>query len=512
MDSIETKEFEDAFTQSLKIMAKSGLIFILVSLVAKFIAYAVRLVVARQGTIVYGAFSIGLMILSIFLVISAAGLSYGAYRFIPEFEEKKNFEKSINIGMVVTVLSAITGIMGGVIMFIASPFFAEVFHIPNSVTMFQVFALSIPFYILGGIFAAIMRSIKKYEYEAGIKVFLENIVRIFLVFFAAWLGFGLIGISAGYVFPAVISFMIIGFFVLKHFNFLKAKPDLNQYKEVLTYSTPLFLSGTISLLIGWFDVLVIGLILSASEVGIYSAAMPTASMVTVIPLALASLEIPLLTALKTKNKKKEFDSVFVKISKWIFYSTFPVFIFIVFFSAEILKVFFGSAYTSGALAMSIGSFGYFISSLSTPANDVLSVFKKTKLVLYNIIIASIVMIGVTITLVPMIGITGGAIGTATALTLNSILLWFETGKLTSENPIKLNYLKSVIASFLAILLAYGFYEIRGGMTSFFISIVIFGFIYVIMLFLLKSFDKFDKSILKMVMAKAGIRQAIQNWI
>ncbi|MCL5011303.1 MAG: flippase [Candidatus Marsarchaeota archaeon] len=512
MDSIETKEFEDAFTQSLKLMAKSGLIFIFVSLIAKLIAYAVRLVVARQGTSIYGAFSIGLMILNIFLTIAAAGLVYGAYRFIPEFEEEKDYEKSRNVGMILTVLSAITGIIGGAIMFIASPFFTEAFHIPNSVLMFQIFALSIPFYILGGVFAAIMRSIKKYEYEAGIKVFLENIVRIFIVFFAAWLGFGLIGVSAGYVFPTVISFIIIGFFVLKNFNFLKAKPDLNQYKEVLMYSTPLFLSGAVSLFIGWFDVLVIGLILSASEVGIYSAAMPTASMVTAIPIALASLEIPLLTALKTKNKKKEFDSVFVKISKWIFYSTFPVFIFIVFFSTEILKVFFGSAYTSGALAMSIGSFGYLISSLSTPANDVLSVFKKTKLILYNIIIASIVMIGVTITLVPIMGITGGAIGTATALTVNSILLWFEAGKLSSENPIKLNYLKSVIASLLAILLAYGFYEIRGGIASFFISIIIFGLVYTIMLFLLKSFDKFDKNILKMIAAKTGIKQTIQKWI
>ena len=512
MDSIETNEFEEAFTQSLKVMAKSGLIFIFVSLVAKLIAYAVRLIVAREGTNVYGSFSIGLMILNIFLVLAGAGLAYAAYRFIPEFEEKKNFEKSRVIGKVVTVLSVITGVAGGVVMFLASPFFAEVFHIPNSVFMFQILALSIPFYTVGGVFAAIMRSIKKYEYEAWIKVFFENIVRIFFVLFAVWFGLGLNGISTAYSIPTVISFIIIGFFVWKYFNFEKAKPDLNEYKEVLAYSTPLFLSGSISLFIGWFDVLVIGLILNASEVGVYSAAMPTASMVTVIPLALASLEIPLLTSLKTKNKKKEFDNVFVKISKWIFYSTFPLFIFIVFFSTEILKVFFGSAYTSGAVAMSIGSFGYLISSLSTPANDVLSVFKKTKLILYNIIISSITMIIITITLVPMIGINGGAIATATALTLNSILLWFEAGKLSSENPIKLNYLKSVAASTLAVLLAYGFYEIRGGTASFLISAIIFTFVYIIMLFSLKSFDKFDKAILKMAAAKAGVKQLINKWV
>ncbi len=512
MDSIETKEFENDFTQSLKLMAKSGIIFILVSLFAKVIAYAVRLVIARQGTSTYGAFSIGLMILNIFLTLAGAGLVYGAYRFIPEFEEKKDGNNSKQIGFVITALSAATGIAGGAIMFLASPFFVSVFHIPNSLLMFQVFALSIPFYTVGGIFAAIMRSIKKYEYEAGIKVFFENIVRIFFVFFAAWLGFGLIGISAGYVIPTVISFLAIGFFVLKYFNFLKVKPEPKQYREVLNYSLPLFLSGTISLFIGWFDVLVIGLMLSASEVGIYSAAMPTASMVTVIPLALASLEIPLLTTLKTKNKKNEFDSVFVKISKWIFYSTFPAFLFIVFFSAEILKVFFGSAYTGGAVAMSIGAFGYFVSSLSTPANDVLSVFKKTRLILYNIIISSIVMIAVTITLVPRLGIAGGAIGTATALTINSILLWIEAGKLTSENPIKLNYLKSILASILAVLISYGFYEIRGGVASFFISIIIFIIIYAVMLFLLKSFDKFDKNILKLVAAKAGIKEAVNKWL
>jgi O-antigen/teichoic acid export membrane protein len=493
-------------------MAKSGLIFIFVSFVAKFIAYIIRLVVARQGTTTYGTFSIGIMVLSIFMTLASAGLIYGAYRFIPEFEEKKKFQESRQIGFAITILSAATGIIAGIIMFIASPFFAEVFHIPNSILMFQIFAVSIPFYNLGNAFAAIMRSIKKYKYEAGIKIFFENIVRIFFVFFAAWLGFGLIGVSIGYAFPAILSFLVIGYFVLKYFNFLNVKPKLKQYREIFNYSAPLFLSGTISLFIGWFDVLIIGLILNAGDVGVYSAAMPTASMVTVIPMALASLEIPLLTTLKAKNSKKEFDSVFVKISKWIFYSTFPVFIFIVFFSAEILKVFFGSAYTGGALAMSIGSFGYLISSLSTPANDVLSVFKKTKLILYNVIISSIAMIIITLTLVPIIGITGGAIGTATALTINSVLLWFEARKLSSQNPLKLNYLKSVAASLLAVLLAYGFYEIRGGLASFGVSIVIFGIVYIAMLFLLNSFDKFDKRILKLVIDKTGVKQIIKKWV
>jgi len=142
--------------------------------------------------------------------------------------------------------------------------------------------------------------------------------------------------------------------------------------------------------------------------------------------------------------KKEINKVSVRTSKWIFFCNLPIFIVLLIFSKDILRIMFGNEYVIGTASFIILLLGYIIHSLSHINSSILIMLKKTKIVFYIGFVTSLFSIIINLLLIPRYGIIGGAIGTSFALILDYLIYAFLAYRFTG---IFIMYIPNVVCRF-----------------------------------------------------------------
>jgi len=481
-------------------LAKGAIIVFLGMFFGRALTYLYVALVARLGSTEYGLLSLGFAFVSFLSIFSILGLRTGVIRYVSFYKGKNNQKKikgtiysSLKISLPVSLVLMI------LLFVFAEKISLLVFHNPDLTIVLRIFSLAIPFLSLSSIFIGGIIGFQKIKYQVLSKEIIENIVKLILTFVLIYIGFGLFGAIIGYVI-AIMGTAIFSFYFLqkKVFPFFKTKlkPVLIT-KELFYYSFPLTFVGVLALIIKWTDVLMIGYYRTTSDVGIYNVALPTANLLVLVPTALMVLFMPIITELYSKRKLKDILLLSKVISKWIFFVNLPIFLLIFLFSKQILNLMFGFEYTQASGVLLILIFGYMIFSLSHIYGAILNTIKKTKIVFYISLIVTIVNVILNYTLIPKIGMFGGAIATSSSLILMVLLSLIVVYKLTKIQILKLNYFKAIIAGLISVLIVYCISLLFHSHSIF--LLIIFGLlflgIYFVFLVLFKSLDEIDKEML-----------------
>lgn len=483
-----------------KKIAKAGLILFLGMVLGRGLTYLYVALVSRLGSANYGLLSLGFVVTLFLSTFALLGLRIGIVRYISYFMGKKNLQKVKGTILSSIRLSLPLSLLLAILLFIFSEFVAvNIFHNSELTSIFRLFSITIPFITLSHVFLGAMIGFQRIEYQVGIKDVGEIFSRLLLTFILIYLGYGLFGVEIAYIISVIITFFLSFYFLKKKvFPQLisKVKPILID-KELFLFSFPLMFTGFLNLVVKWVDIFMIGIFRTASEVGIYNVALPTANLLVIVPTALMGLFMPVITELYSKKKKEDVKDLSKIISKWIFFANLPIFFLIFLFSKPILTIAFGSEYVVGYVALSVLLIGYLIASLSHTYSSILSMIKKTKVIMYVVIITTLINIILNYILIPKIGIVGGAIATSISLILACLFFAIYTYKFTKIQPLKLNYFKGILSGLIALLLIY-YLSILYNPYSIFI-LFIFGLlflaVYFVFLMLFKCLDNTDEEVL-----------------
>ena len=481
-----------------KKIAKGALISFLGMVFGRGLTYLYVALIARLGSSKYGLLSLGFTIVLFLSSLAMIGLKSGIVRYI-SFYLGKNDNNRIK-GTIVSSIKTTLPI--SVILTILLFFFAEkvsslLFHNPALTPILKLFSLTIPLIVLSNIFLSVIIGYQKVGYQIGIKEIIENIIKLALTFILIYLGYDLFGAAVAYAIATFATFILSFYFMQK-----KIFPILNKSiktitftKELLKFSLPLLFVGFFVSIIKWTDVLMIGFFRTTSDVGIYNVALPTASLLVLVPTGMMALFLPVITMLYSKKKKKEIKNLTIRTSKWIFFANFPIFLVLLLFSKQILKVMFGQEYVVGSTVLSILLFAYMIDSVSHVNSSLLLMLKKTKLIFFIGGITALCNIILNILLIPSYGLVGGAIATSASLVFGYIMYAVSSYRFTKIFAIKLFYLKFVTAGILSSLIVYPLViKIEPSIFSIVILSLLFGLIYFVISVLLKSFDEQDKDL------------------
>ena len=491
-----------------KITKGAGIAFIGV-VISKILGYVYRVLIARTDIEIYGLISIGIALFSLLTTISLLGLHKGLLRYVSFYKGKEDFEKikqTIKTSLKITIPFSI---FISVLFFIFSKQISlYFFHTPDLNLVFKIFAFAVPITVFRDLIFSTFQSFQKIKYEVYAKSITENLTKIILTIIFLILGFKTIGLTIAYVLGILIG-TLIAFYFLKRKILPSLKTNIidkssHSKKELLVYSLPLLFTFIIFSILTWTDTLMLGYFKTPLEVGIYNAALPTAFLMYVIPSTLLALFIPILTGLYAQNKKDIFEQVYKRITKWIFLTNIMLLGIFYLFSKEVLQILFGPDYVTGYIALIILSTGYFIGYLLSTSTSVLIIIKKTKLTLVNTLIITIINIILNLYLIPLYGINGAAIATATAFLTRSLLLMIESYFIIKIIPIKLNYLKILFSagtSFFIVKYLIYFLSINIHIFSLIFFSILFVLIYMILLFVTKSLEKEDVFILNAIKKK-----------
>lgn len=510
---------EDKLQSNLKLLAKTSFIVFIGMALSKVLGYVFRVIVARYyGPEVYGLFSIITMVLGIIIAISSLGFMEGLLRFIPQYRIKEK-AKANYLFRLTTKILIFTSLVSAILLFLLSKNIAiNIFHNEELIILLRILSFFVPIAILSGPMLNVIRAYEMINSYSFIYNILQNIIRVLSLIILVVLGLNssatVISFGLGFATALFAAYIVCKYkipeLLLK--ESLSEKEKLETRKEFFSYSLPLLFFGLISMLFYWTDSFFLGYYKGVEAVGFYNAAVPIATLLAIIPELFMQLFFPMINR---EYSKKHFDLInqlSKQIGKWIFMVNFPIFVLIFVFPGAAINILFGSQYLIAENTLRILMFGSFIASIAIISNNLLSMIGKSKMVLTDIVITSVINLILNVILIPMPTIFGmdnnrGIIGAAFATTLSimilNILFVIQAKRKLNVLPIRMKMLNISLIGIISALILIYFRSLFVSSNVFLIGFLAIGFliIYSTLLFVSKSFDKNDWTIILAIKRK-----------
>lgn len=417
--------------KALNALAKGAGVTAIGMMLSKGLSYLYRIVIARGvGPDAYGQLSLAIMVTGIASTLGYLALGAGLKKFIPEFRTH-NEEGKIR-GAVLSVLGIsipLSLILTATVFFSAEFIALEIFENAALIPLLKIMSFTIILGNLSSTFFDTTIGFNKIIYKTGTVRIIQNVVQLGATVGLLLLGFEVASAAWGWLAGTTVAALLGLYFMEKKIGpiiFSRVKPDF-QIKSLVKFSSPLILAGLLGTALSWMDTGLLGYYMTDFEVGLYNAALPTAMLILLPHSAIGSLAVSSLSELKERDEESIQDSLQTA-TRWVFSLVLPTFLILLLYAEQVLKVLFGSEYVSASFALSILAGGYLMDALVGRVGSFLNSKGYTKYILYNNTAALGLNLILNIALIPIYGIVGAAIATASSTALTNILMAYEVWK------------------------------------------------------------------------------------
>ncbi len=480
-------------------------------------SFITRLIIARYGLqSYYGTFSLALVVLQTAAIISSLGLSRGATRYIAFFRGSGE-EAKVRTTMLTSLrFSLLTSIVVGLVLFFSADAIAQgIFNAPDLTPALKIFAIGVPFTTLIGVLDSFFRGYDRVMPGVLFQTIILNIINLIILVIVTSAGLPFTAVFYAYLAAVIITSV---FMVIYTFKRLPGRISLTHVKEsppitreLFIFSLPLLGSIIISTLLLNVNTIMIGYFKTMDMVGLYNAAYPLASFISMPLSALLLIYTPIATGQYSQKKMTELRRNFIVITKWLVAISLPIFLVIALFPEAILHLTFGQGYLTAdtVRVMRILSIGFIINNLLGPNGATLIAIGRPQFILWATTATAIINFILNMVLIPPMGIVGAAIASMIAITVINLfrLMWLYS--LVKVQPFSKNLFKPVIISvalaFLIQIIAGDFLRVTIWMLP--IIFIFYCGIYGLAMLFTRSFDKEDIALLLAIEKRSGINAA-----
>jgi len=401
-----------------------------------------------------GLYFLGITIVGFLAVLSNLGLNIGVTRFVAIYNSRKDFRRlkgTVQISAVITLLPSLIIMC---LIFLLGDFIAtSIFHKPELGKVIKLLSLSIPFDSLMWIFLAATRGLKFMQYTA----YTENLAWIglrflFAILFIVGFGMGVEGAILAYVVSSFFSAGLAFYYANKFIPFFDKKVvPIFQVRNLLEFSIPMVFSAFLNNLNRQIDILMLGLFVTAAEVGIYGVAARLVVLALVVFRIFQPIFEPFVSDLYTKKDVIALSNLLKIITKWSVTMSFPVFLSLLCFPAFFLH-FFGNKFEQGASCLIILAIAYILSSFSGLTNSVIYMSGRSDVTFKNNLTVLIINAILNYLLIPQYGILGAALATGISLVLIAVIRILEAYYFMEIHPFSIDWWKPILAGLISLTL------------------------------------------------------------
>lgn len=259
-----------------------------------------------------------------------------------------------------------------------------------------------------------------------VKAQLPNIaIKVILFFLLIYFNKNLLASTSMilHVFAAVIVLFLT--FIFLKYNVSNQTRDVQAEFSNLSWcksSLPFFLVSGLFIINSQIDIVVIGLLITDADVGIYRVVIQNAFLVS-LPLVIINTVIPpKINKLFESNKIEKLQKFIINSTRIATLFSLPIGIIFIIYGNKLLSNIYGYEYVSGGLALSILCIGQLINCMMGAVVTTLNMTGNEKEVIIGLIITCIINILLNFILVPKYGIEGAAAGTCLSMSFWNILL------------------------------------------------------------------------------------------
>ena len=473
---------------------------------------SMTLVARFYSTGEYGLYGLGLFVISFFLRFAFLGIGEGCPRYISYYMGKGDEEKVRGTITSSLIIVSISSIIFAFLLFFLSDFIAnQIFGIEELSTIIKIIVIGLPFWAIIDLIVSVFRgfeSVKENVYFSNLSLRLLKVPFFALVIY---LGLSFNYIIVVYTLSIIITCFAAIFYFIKKLPepIKKIKKSSSETKNLLSFSLPLVFSG-----IGWYlisgaDKIMLGILKTEVEVGLYNAAAPLATYLLFFLSTTVFIFQPIAARLLAENRMDELKRNYQILTKWLFTLTFPFIIVLILFPETVISIIFGEKYISAAIALQLLTIAYFVQLFLGPNGDTVIVLGKTKMLMYFTFIGGCVNIALNYFLIPLFGIAGAALSTMISIIIINIYNTSYLYYISKIHPFRKNFIIPVIISVTVLSVFYYFIVDLKLDNLPLIFKIVFCFMLIMFYFIIilvsKSYDEEDLQLLLLIERKIGIR-------
>lgn len=265
------------------------------------------------------------------------------------------------------------------------------------------------------------------EFLKGLKYFIESqliteiifrslsMVGIFLMADFA----GLIGAAWAYDFAAVTALLTaIIIWRKKRVNTEKNIKFQYPIKKLVVSGFPILLAQSINLFLRWLPIFLLGIWSSHADVALYNVAFRTAFLPAIILTSINSIAAPKFATIYSNGDIEGLEELAINTTKMMILFAVPLFIVILIFSSQIMKLF-GAEYSLGAMVLIIIVGGQIINTACGPVGALLTMCGFEKSLGHISAIGLAVIIPLFAILIPRYGAIGAAIANTIGIVIRN---------------------------------------------------------------------------------------------
>ncbi len=458
----------------------------------------------------YGEFSVILAYYGLLLVVATMGLDKGVSRFIAYYKEKEDTPRvrgtiisALKIGIPITIAV-------GLISYLAAGWISEnIFHSIQIAPLLQLIAIVLPIDVARSVFMNVIRGFRAMKYEVITRILAENIAKLLLTVILLALGYGIFGAIIAYMIAVICSFILAFYYVdRKIIPFVAGKLEILENKrEIFVFSAPVVFTGLATYFLTWTDTFMLRYYTSATDVGIYNIATPLAQLLSIIPVTIAMIFLPTISAILATGTPEEMKRIARSTNKWTLAANLLIFLWLTVFGTQIIRVIFGEQYINAYPVLLLLSPAFLIFFQMYYGQAILLAHKKSNWLLKDSIIAFVTNILLNSILIPRFGIRGAAVATSISFIILGILFITQSYKLTRIDPLHGALIKIIISGMITASIGYSILKYVAPETTMLVLALILAtsLVYGTLFLLTGAFDSTDREMAKMLLLRANLK-------
>lgn len=241
-------------------------------------------------------------------------------------------------------------------------------------------------------------------------------LRLLLTALAVWQGTGLLGALWAIVVSTWAGALLSVIALLRRLRRVERVRPRYDPRPMVSFAVVSWGSTLATTGLVWVDVLILGYLASAEDVGIYTVATRLVTLAVFVLNPINSAFVPHVAHLHHLGDHRGVDTVYGAANRWIIRLSVPAFIMLLAFPGDLLGIF-GSGYPQAAAVTAVLAVGQLANAAAGPCGSVLNMTGLVKVSLIDNIVVLIVNVALNFILIPRYGVFGAALAWSTSLVL-----------------------------------------------------------------------------------------------
>jgi O-antigen/teichoic acid export membrane protein len=396
----------------------------------------------------FGLLVLAVTLLSTGAALTIAGADYAAIRHVAA-ARTAGAKRGAMVAPLRLVMTLNLFVAAAVAVF-AEPISRDLLGQPDFTPVLRAAALTLPLTVLAQMFSACLSGLEQARGELVRKI-VEQGGRIALGVFVIALGFGVVGATLSMAGAAAAAAVAVGYTLWRALPRGGVTDRTSGARAVFAFAWPQAVGGVATQL--WIVTVLVILSRStdAKTVALFGAAFAIAQLPHLVYNAFTYRFSPAIARLWHANEKEALDELLKSVTRWVAMFALPLYAVAIALPAPLLQIY-GSEYRAAAGAVALMTIATLLNALAGPVERALIMTGFVRLEMATNVVATVVVVGVALVLIPQYGLIGAAVSVLLYTIVRNVAKTYLLRRKVGMTALSLALLRPLTAAAVASLL------------------------------------------------------------